>query len=262
MTIQLHYRNHDKEGIDHDGPVCFVDIQVLPTWNSRTNVQFQQLPHAGVETQIYRYRYMFGLSISVSATGEFAWLDFKKLVQVITASLVLLSLPNNIILIVALYLAGRLSRIYSFVSQQTFSIVDEFPGLCSRVLGYASNHETLCSEVKVMQKDGSSVTRSGLDNAKLMESMLEVLKKEVDAQVLSKDEIQRMVSFLMYQMDPTQSWTVDMGEYCKACNYDQAVKISDVSECFDETRQASCLDKLRGDIADDVRAEQKKFKYA
>merc|ERR1719401_53312 len=129
------------------------------------SVQFTQIPHAGSPDSTYRYRYAYGISISIQATGTFYWFDFNELIMTITSSLVLISLPGVIVQLIALYAAGRISRIYAAVAVEKFSIVNRFGGLCARLLGYASNFKAIAKQLD----DGSYEMNTATLDLKLRE---------------------------------------------------------------------------------------------
>mmetsp|Transcript_94579 Transcript_94579/g.147908 ORF Transcript_94579/g.147908 Transcript_94579/m.147908 type:complete len:568 (-) Transcript_94579:55-1758(-) len=265
LQITIAYRNKYQSHVDgdpdHDGPVAYVRINALPIWNSMNSVQFTEIPHAGSPGSTYRYRYAYGVSVSMQATGTFYWFDLNALILTITSSLVLISIPGTIVQIIALYAAGRISKIYCAVAIETFSIVDRFGGLCARLLGYATNFNAIAK--KVPGSDELILDTDTLDH-RLREVLADQMQKGTDADgntidpILGEGEVKNMSAFLMNQLDPQGEAKVSLQEYLRACNSQEAIKMRDLAVFFDDQRQKTCLESVFGDVSQqiqDVQAE-------
>lgn len=246
LGIELNYRNEHSE--DHSGPVCYLSVSALPLWNTQNAVAYSMLPTPTTVDSKYRYRYTYGVSVSVQASGSFAWFDFNALILVLTSSVVILSLPGTIMQMIAMYLVGRLSKVYSAIAVEKFSIVGRFHGLSARLMGHANNFLGITN-----QESGS--IKFGITLEVLCQRMKEVLAQEKALGVLEDNEIEKMAKFLIQQMDTGGTGEISLQEYVAACNNNEAIKMTDLSTFFDDEAKINCFEWLLGDVTSGIEGE-------
>jgi len=230
MQINLIYTNNHNE--DHEGAVCYIEVTALPLWNSHNAIAYSQVPTLYSAASSFRSRYQFGISVSLQASGSFNWFDLNALVLIITSSLVLLKLPGTIVQLLATKAVGRLSKIYTAVAVESFSIVDRFHGLAARLLGHKMSYEQLTKEGK---------DKGGMKEETLLENLTEVLAEEKKSGTLQDAEIQTMSKFLMAQMDTAQRGHISLQEFLQARNNTEAIIMTDISSLFDDELKMSIL---------------------
>jgi len=250
MQISLIYtNNHDEE---HEGAVCYIEVIALPLWNSHNAIAWTQVPTMYNPDSSFRSRYQFGISVSLQASGSFNWFDLNALVLIITSSLVLLKLPGTIVQLLATKCVGRLSKIYSAVAVESFSIVDRFHGLAARLLGHKMSYEALTADKG----------KGKFSQETMLENLTEVLADEAAAGILQESEIQKMSHFLHAQMDTAGSQTVSLQEFLQASNNNEAIKMTDLSSFFDDDFKMSILEKIFGDVASGIKSDPTAGKVA
>lgn len=236
IQINLFYTTDLGKDEDHEGPVCYVEVIALPLWNSFNAMDYTLLPTAIDDTRSFRYRYGMGISVSVQARGSFKFFDYNALLLVITSSVVLLSVPGTIMGFIAMYAVGRLSKVYSALAVENFAIVDRFHCVCARLLGYKSSFNMLTNGTMMLSADD------------LDANLQDVLKSEIDSGVLNKEEIDKLSKFMYGEMDAGGDGHIALGEYLRACNNNEAVKISDLTTFFDGDAKQSMLECLLSDL--------------
>jgi len=250
MQISLIYtNNHDEE---HEGAVCYIEVIALPLWNSHNAIAWTQVPTMYNPDSSFRSRYQFGISVSLQASGSFKWFDLNALVLIITSSLVLLKLPGTIVQLLATNCVGRLSKIYSAVAVESFSIVDRFHGLAARLLGHKMSYEALTADKG----------KGKFSQETMLENLTEVLADQTEAGILQESEIQKMSHFLHAQMDTAGSQTVSLQEFLHASNNNEAIKMTDLSSFFDDDFKMSILERIFGDVASGIKSDPSNGKVA
>jgi len=250
MQISLIYTNNHDE--DHEGAVCYIEVVALSVWNSHNAIAYTQVPTLESANSSFRSRYQIGISVSLQASGSFNWFDLNALVLIITSSLVLLKLPGTIVQVLATKCVGRLSKIYTAVAVESFSIVDRFHGLCARLLGHKMSYEAITA----------GKGNSPMKQETLLANLTEVLADEAKAGILCESEIQKMSHFLMAQMDTAGTDSISLQEFLQASNNNEAIKMTDLSSFFDDDFKMSILEKIFGDVASGIKADPTAGKVA
>jgi hypothetical protein len=197
----------------------------------------------------------------------FAYYDQSALITAIVNSIVILQLPGQIILVIAVFGIGLLSEIYYAAQSQRLNISAQFHGAVARYMNSTSAFRQITGQ--------SGKINHGMTFAELRKQMKAVFHADMKSESnpdgsLDQDEFEQMVRIIMFGMDrghhegndngDLQDGDISCDEYIRACGSNEVVRLRHITKFFDDERKRSCMEKLFDDTV--VEAPPKKNKHS
>jgi hypothetical protein len=204
----------------------------------------------------YRYRQSRGVQVHVSSGGIFEYYDQSALITSIVNSIVILQLPGQIILVVAVFCIGLLSEIYYAAQSQRLNISAQFHGAVARYMNSTAAFRQITAQ--------PGKINHGMTFAELRKQMKAVFHSDIKSDAnpngdLDQDEFEQMVRIIMFGMDrghheqkgdDTADLTdgdISCDEYIRACGSNEVVRLRHITKFFDDERKRSFMEKLFDD---------------
>mmetsp|Transcript_109993 Transcript_109993/g.316599 ORF Transcript_109993/g.316599 Transcript_109993/m.316599 type:complete len:433 (+) Transcript_109993:3-1301(+) len=159
VRITLKYYNTNfkpdfPELVGHQGPVCVIEIQVVPKWASRPNVVDCAVPRTMSSTDSdCTGRYYYGIVVSFRTEGRFGYFDILRLLVTIGATLSYLRLPMWIVYFIALYCLGPLSSFYYNSLGESLKVDEALVHYVCTTIVSASSFRQLVGDRGTLSKD-------------------------------------------------------------------------------------------------------------
>merc|ERR1719217_511476 len=146
----------------------------------------------------YRYRSSRGVQVHVSISGVFEYYDQSALITAIVNSIVILQLPGQIILGLAVFCIGLLSEIYYAAQSQRLNISAQFHGAVARHMNSTAAFRQITGQ--------AGKINHGMTFAELRKQMKAVFHADIKSEAnpdgdLDMDEFEQMVRIIMFGMD-------------------------------------------------------------
>jgi len=214
----------------------------------------------------YRYRQSRGVSVHVSTSGVFEYYDQSALITACVNSIVILSLPGQLILAIAIYGIGLLSEIYYAAQSQRLNISSQFHGAVARYMNSTAAFKQITGQ--------PGTIHNGMTFAELRTQMKAVFHadmydKETNPNgTLDPEEFEQMVRIIMFGMDrghhaqegeektELEDGDISCDEFIRACGSNEVVRLKHITKFFDDERKRSCMEALFDDTV--VEAPPKK----
>jgi hypothetical protein len=230
--------------------------------NSVTSLAYTNMYRADTGEGNYRARQAFGVTVRVTNKGQFLIFDEIQTVTSLVNSLVVLGLPNQFVMGIALYCIGLLSKIYYAAQSQRLNITAQFHGACARYMMAAQGFRGLTGQNKIDH---------GMTFAELTKHMKIVFNKELSENggEVESDELMKMTRMVMWGMDrpdPTkeaakdeaglmmqiEDGDINCDEFIRAAGCNEVIRMSQIAKFFDDDRKPSIMERLFDDTDRDA----------
>jgi hypothetical protein len=217
----------------------------------------------GAKMGEYRYRTSRGIQVHVSTSGTFEYYDQSALITAIVNSIVILQLPGQIILAIAVFGIGLLSEIYYAAQSQRLNISAQFHGAVARYMNSTAAFRQITGQGGKIQH--------GMTFAELRKQMKAVFHSDIYDEKLNpdgdldQDEFDQMVRIIMFGMDrghheqkgdeehtALEDGDISCDEYIRACGSNEVVRLRHITKFFDDERKRSFMEKLFDDTVVDA----------
>lgn len=238
------YYNKDNAGHDSDakGPVCYIEISVMPDWSSKPKVDYLGFSPDGRAS--WRYRYNYGIRVKFSGYGAYSYLDYNALQVNIATSMVYLSIPLTVVALFAKYALGNLSKIYEAAINEKLNLVQMFNGLLARSV--LAHHCFDAFRTKAAAAGKEAELDGGLRDSSFVEEVRGVFegnesldKKEIDILTKSCAGAMRGV-----ERKKTAHGEILKSEFLDACSSNVPINLAQMGVFYDEHAKRGCLEKL------------------
>lgn len=230
--------------------------------NSVTSLAYTNMYRADTGEGNYRARQAFGVSVRVTNKGQFLIFDEIQTVTSLVNSLVVLGLPNQVVMGIALYCIGLLSKIYYAAQSQRLNITAQFHGACARYMMASQAFRGLTGQNKIDH---------GMTFAELTKHMKIVFNKELteNGGEVESDELMKMTRMVMWGMDrpdpkadpvkdesgmmmQIEDGDINCDEFIRAAGCNEVIRMSQIAQFFDDDRKPSIMERLFDDTDRDA----------
>jgi hypothetical protein len=254
-----------NDGTLHDGDLVVMStIRVSAKFvkTDVTSLAYTTMYRADTGQGEYRSRRAFGVAVRVTNKGQFLIFDETQTITSMVNSLVVLGLPDKIVMGIALYCIGLLSKIYYAAQSQRLNITGQFHGACGRYMMAAQAFRGLTGQNKIDH---------GMTFAELSKHMKVVFNKELaeNGGEVEPEELVTMTRMVMWGMDrpdPTKEPTKDeegkileledgdinCDEFIRACGCNEVIRMSQIAKFFDDEREQSIMERIFDDTERDA----------
>lgn len=175
-----------KDWSRKNGPVCYLRFDaVFGPWNG-------DLTSRGTHDEFYH-----GLHIFIAKGGIFAYPSFSEAVNCIVDFVVLISLPKLIVFLIATYLLGRTSKIYSQAMTTRFDIFEEAAAAASRLMTYSVDFKRFAGE-----------SSCSISKQTVAEQLTSAMSVELQNRDMQSSEMMALVNFCYQAMLKMEKPTV------------------------------------------------------
>eukprot|EP00927_Polykrikos_kofoidii_P086516 TRINITY_DN9719_c0_g1_i3.p1 TRINITY_DN9719_c0_g1~~TRINITY_DN9719_c0_g1_i3.p1 ORF type:complete len:852 (-),score=159.73 TRINITY_DN9719_c0_g1_i3:263-2818(-) len=240
----------DPEKLRSDGVVCAVTVIARTGWQSRVLADAWQPVEEDVfdaNTGTHFVRHAHGVNIEFGFDGYFANFSLAALLQGLINAIVMLSIPVNVVRMIALYGVGLTSSIYYNVLRERFAIINRFHGLSARMMTASAAFKSLTSQLYIPAEDLAPLMQDEI--ATLVEG---TFATEMQKGILDTKECEEFTYVMMNSLDPEDAGAIDYSVFVHACSSGEAVRSSHMTSFFDLERNRApgeiIFDDTRGNI--------------
>mmetsp|Transcript_33758 Transcript_33758/g.73889 ORF Transcript_33758/g.73889 Transcript_33758/m.73889 type:complete len:952 (+) Transcript_33758:79-2934(+) len=227
IEVNVECRNYEWSEVsalitrDHDGPICTVNFNRLP-------VDPRELQETNIFPNGDRLRRVFrGIFLSTFARGRLRFYSTANVLQAMVNALVLIRIPMQVVLFLALNGLGLLSVIYKKVICQRVSVEESLGGACMRLMMAASVYQNL-----------SRISRHGMNE--------EQIKTYVGAALgnrLGEQDLNHLVTVCKdFVMPKKADGMVSLREFTTASASNEDVEPENLLALFDGDRELGRLE--------------------
>lgn len=175
-----------------------------------------------------------GLKVSFESGGEFSSFDTYALFESMTIVFIWLQVPSFVMYLMATFMLGTLSRVYSSVMHQQGGLIDSTAGIAARLLNYSSTFKDL-------QDDKGGVTKQ-----RMLRRFNYILAHEDD---LDSNEREKYVDFVYKRVlvdggGKTSAESIEMLPFCCACASGEPLSFEVLQQFFSRQRRAGLVERL------------------
>lgn len=237
-------------------PICVVEIKTRQLWTSSPRTDYAHPIDVGRGTGSFRYRYMYGVKVRFSSTGQFSFWDPSKLFAILAAIIVYIQMPTTIVTFIAQYLLGSLSVIYMNATCEPVRLKDMFRRILSRALlakrvyelwyhvsepvpaALADTGEGLTSSAAAMQAAGDADKPKVVHEHSLIKDLRELLDKLGIGGRLDGEELESLR--LLLSLNEDKMTEID---FIQNVCHGQYASLEDVVKMYDVNRKHYCMER-------------------
>jgi hypothetical protein len=251
--------------------VTRIRVSAKAQYSTRSSVAYTKMHRPDIGEGTYRERTSRGLSFHVSTRGTYAYPSQAKLTTAIVNSIVILTMPNKIMMFVAMFALSLISEIYRECARERLNISNQFFGVVARYMNHVVNF-------RYMTKQGQTdlAKMKGMDYALFRKHMRAVFEEDLHHPEtnpkgsLEEEEFTQITRILMYHLDKdnhkkneqiikeakkarrsvdirVEDGDIGMDEYITASGSNEVVQMRQIVKFFDDERKKSCMEKLFDD---------------
>ncbi|CAE7431830.1 ALMA4 [Symbiodinium natans] len=237
VTIKITYTNKGYCRMEKDSPrlwvsgtsnsqVACVTVRAKRGWTQKVrNAVFNDA--GAFWTRTYN-----GLKISFESTGVFSSFDSFALFESLTILFIWLQVPSLVIYVMAAFMLGTLSKVYSSVMHEQRGLIGTTAGIAARLLNYSSTYNDL--------RDDQGVTKQ-----RMLRRFNYILAHEED---LDANEREKFVDFVYKSilssggMD-AQTSHADMLSFCTACSSGEPLSFEILQAFFNRKKRVGLVER-------------------
>eukprot|EP00401_Gymnodinium_catenatum_P026696 CAMPEP_0117556774 /NCGR_PEP_ID=MMETSP0784-20121206/51982_1 /TAXON_ID=39447 /ORGANISM="" /LENGTH=832 /DNA_ID=CAMNT_0005354059 /DNA_START=32 /DNA_END=2530 /DNA_ORIENTATION=+ len=179
LHITLHSHNKlstaNLHADEHDGPVCYVDINAIPKWTA-SPVSFYTTAPDRRGNSMHTLSYRYGIDIRFATFGDFAAIDVQTAFAFFASCFVYMQLPHLVILFIVLFTLGPSSTVFAKARTETLEVSD----LLHRVLCRAISCSLVYQDMLDLQNVGCSDPCNCLTPATIGKHLFEIFRNRED----------------------------------------------------------------------------------
>jgi len=174
----------------HPDVECSLQVKTSPSFMvSVVRFESDSVGNLQSGTRVRSYQ---GVRFTSSFSGKYKRLNLNSVLVNITTAVTFLSIPNQVIFVMAMWFLGHLSRIYRAAVQREFNISKECAAMSMRLIA----HSYLFSEVQnQMGKDGK-FEEGIIDEASMTQMWTRIIKDHISNPIAAEE----MAQFFMHQI--------------------------------------------------------------
>jgi hypothetical protein len=246
-------------------------VSAKAQYSTRNSVAYTRMHRPDAGSGKYRSRTSRGLAFHVSTRGAYKFPSYAKLVTAIVNSLVILTLPNKIMMAVAMFALSLISEIYRDCARERLNISNQFFGVVARYMAHVENFRYVTKQKKVGLDH-----MKGMDYALLRKTMRAVFEEDIYNEktnpngALEEDEFTQLTRIMMFHLDKdgnkvntekikeakkrksvadvmVEDGDIGMDEYIAASASNEVVAAKQIVKFFDDERKKSFMEKIFDD---------------
>lgn len=238
ITIKISYTNKGYCRMEKDSPrlwvpntpnsqVACVTVRAKRGWTQKDrNAVFN-------EDGAFWTRTYHGLKISFESSGVFSSFDSFALFESLTILFIWLQVPSLIIYVMAAFMLGTLSKVYSSVMHQEGGLIGTTAGIAARLLNYSSTYNDL--------RDDQGVTKQ-----RMLRRFNYILAHEED---LDENEREKFVDFVYKSILSTGGMDAktshcDMLSFCTACASGEPLSFEILQAFFNRKKRVGLVERV------------------
>jgi len=249
VTMAISYFNRRSTGYSHDKDeshgeaVCYLDIAVLPTWQSNPIADNFESNDAGEGS--FRSRYFTGIRVEFATSGSYSFVDVTKLLIHLASAFVYFSLPNILMVLITKFCLGTLSEIYYKAQTQLLDTWELFAGQVCRALVGMFAFQKLTQEAA-----GSASEHVAGDKTHQKSNIrLRTLRRHVhnlmeEQEGLDEKEIDALLNVLLRVLDKEGDREVSQVCFVDAVVNSDVCSLRNWANLFDDDRRTWFLEAL------------------
>jgi hypothetical protein len=140
--------------------LCIVEVDAVPSWESRILTDYTERKPGGVGT--FQNRYTYNIKITITATGSFSYFNLLGVSTSIAAVVVYLNLPGTLIGYFTKYALGTKSQVYYAAQQDELVLEKLFASIIGQGLVASATYDHL---VGANGDEDPGLHTDGLDRA-------------------------------------------------------------------------------------------------
>eukprot|EP00747_Dinoflagellata_sp_TGD_P135996 gnl/TRDRNA2_/TRDRNA2_175501_c1_seq3.p1 gnl/TRDRNA2_/TRDRNA2_175501_c1~~gnl/TRDRNA2_/TRDRNA2_175501_c1_seq3.p1 ORF type:complete len:716 (+),score=101.56 gnl/TRDRNA2_/TRDRNA2_175501_c1_seq3:2-2149(+) len=176
MDVKINVNYYNARSSEHEHrehkprPICYVDVSIIPKWNSNPVVDYLNLNDRGEE--VSRSRYNYGINFEWHISGSYRHLDIIKAIVFVGSCVIYLQIPAFIIVFLSRYCLGTLSEIYRNAQQQLLNSKQLLVGEGCRALAGMVTYKLLLNQQHQMRREAECASKSQSSGSILMNGAL------------------------------------------------------------------------------------------
>jgi hypothetical protein len=253
INVNIRYYNHKSTqfGSEHreefnNNPICYVDVDVSPRWNSRPRADYVEGAPDG--SGRYQDLYVYGITIHFQATGNYAFWDPIKIFAFIASAFVYFMIPDIIMALLTKFCLGNLSEVYYAAQFELYNYWDCFAGEVVRAIASLHCYKELqdVQQKEIDRMPHAEVVQNQLDHNFLSWNTIKRLIIELfeEYQVLDAPEINTLLSVLLKLLDTSRNRRVYRQSFVDQFVNNETTTLRNWADLFDINRRRCPLERI------------------